>query len=229
MNKCKDEPKLFYRHIRGKMTNREVIKELAKDRITYKTAQEMSEKMNQSFKTVFCMEKEFTEPRGEVGVSGLKEVQVEKKELRRILEKLDIKKAMRPYGVSNWILKEYREELVEFVCDVIGISLMERTVPKEWKRARTVPIYKGGVKTEPLNYRQVSLTSIVGKICKMVFRERWVQYLEENEVVSNFQYEFRKARLCVTNLLSFYTRVIDAIDERDGWVDTVYLNIKKGF
>ena len=31
------------------------------------------------------------------------------------------------------------------------------------------------------------------------------------------------------NLLSFYTRVIDAIDERDGWVDTVYLDIKKAF
>ena len=86
-------------------------------------------------------------------------------------------------------------------------------MPKEWKRARTVPIYKGGVKTEPLNYRQVLLTSIVGKISKMVFRERWVQYLEENDIVSNCQYGFRKARSCITNLLSFNTRVIDAIDE----------------
>ena len=53
--------------------------------------------------------------------------------------------------------------------------------------------------------------------------------MEENEVVSDCQYGFRRARSCITNLLRFYTRVIDAIDERDGWVDTVYLNIKKGF
>ena len=91
MNKCKDEPKLFYRHIRGKVTNREVIEELEKDGITCRTAQEISEIMNQSFKTVFCVEKEFTEPRGKVGVSGLKEVQVERKEIKRILENLDIK------------------------------------------------------------------------------------------------------------------------------------------
>ena len=77
------------------------------------TAQEMSEIMSQSFKTVFCMEKEFTEPRGEVGVSGLKEVQAERKEIKRILEKLDIRKAMAPDGVSNWIWKECREGLVE--------------------------------------------------------------------------------------------------------------------
>ena len=44
--------------------------------------------------------------------------------------------------------------------------------------------------------------------------------MEENEVVSNCQYGFRKARSCITNLLSFYTRAIDAVDERDGWVDT---------
>ena len=73
----------------------------------------------------------------------------------------------------------------------------------------------------------MSLTSVVGKICEMVISERWVQYLEKNEVVSNCQYGLRKARSCITNLLSFYTRVIDAIDERDGWVDTVYLDIKK--
>ena len=33
----------------------------------------------------------------------------------------------------------------------------------------------------------------------------------------------------MTNLLSFYTRVIDVVQERDGWVDTVYLDIKKAF
>ena len=70
VNKCKDEPKPFYRHIRGKMINREVIEELGKDGITYRTAQEMSEIMNQSLKTVFCMEEEFSEPRSELGVSG---------------------------------------------------------------------------------------------------------------------------------------------------------------
>ena len=71
VDKCKDELKLFYRHIGGKKMNREVIKELEKDGITCKTAQELSEIMNQNFKTVFCVEEHFTEPRGKVGVSGL--------------------------------------------------------------------------------------------------------------------------------------------------------------
>ena len=102
----------------------------------------MNEIMNQGFKTVFCVEEAFTEPRGDVGVSGLKEVQVERKEIKIILEKLDIKKAMGLDGVLNWTLKECSKELVESVWDVINTSFMEGIVPKKWKGANIVLIYK---------------------------------------------------------------------------------------
>ena len=43
-------------------------------------------------------------------------------------------------------------------------------------------IYKSGCKMEPLNYRPVSLTSILCKICEEVIKERWVAHLEEENV-----------------------------------------------
>ena len=69
----------------------------------------------------------------------------------------------------------------------------------------------------------------MSKICEIIINEQWVKYLEENKIVTNNQYGFRKGRSCVTNLLSFYTRVIEVVDNRDGWVDAVYLDIKKAF
>ena len=125
--------------------------------------------------------------------------------------------------------KKCREQLVEPIWNVINSSLKEGKVPREWKRANIIPIYKGGKKTEPLNYRPVSLTSVVSKICEVIIKQQWVKYLEEDKIVTNNQYGFRKGRSCVTNLLSFYTRVIDVVDNRDGWVDAVYLDIKKAF
>ena len=53
--------------------------------------------------------------------------------------------------------------------------------------------------------------------------------MEENEIITNSQFGFRKGRSCVTNLVSFYTRVIEGIQAREGWVDVVYLDIKKAF
>ena len=56
-----------------------------------------------------------------------------------------------------------------------------------------------------------------------------MRYLEDNGVISNRQFGFRQGKSCVTNLLSFYTWVIEGIENRDGWVDAVYLDNKKAF
>ena len=46
---------------------------------------------------------------------------------------------------------------------------------------------------------------------------------------NNRQFEFRTWKSCVTNSLISYWRVIDITQERDGWVDCIYLDLKKAF
>ena len=86
-----------------------------------------------------------------------------------MLEDLEDDKAMGPDEVSGRLLKVCREELIEPIYD-ISCSLETGEVPVEWKRAEVVPIYKSGSKEEPLNYRPVSLTSVVCKICERVIK-----------------------------------------------------------
>ncbi len=229
VKRCEEEPRLFYRYINGKMSCKETIDKLIEGDNVYETAQEMSEIMNESFKSVFTLEENFEEPNFEVQQQGISNIVVQKQKINNLLEKLDVRKAMGPDGVSAWTLRECREQLVEPIWYVINSSLKEGRVPKQWKRANIVPIYKGGKKTEPQNYRPVSLTSVVGKICEIVIKEKWVEYLEKNAIINDCQFGFRQERSCVTNLLSFYTRVIDEVQGRDGWVDTVFLDIKKAF
>ena len=57
--------------------------------------------------------------------------------------------------------------------------------------------------------------SVVSKICEVLIEEKWERYLEDNRVISNRQFVFRQGKSCVTNLISFYTRVIEGIDNRD--------------
>ncbi len=47
--------------------------------------------------------------------------------------------------------------------------------------------------------------------------------------INEQQFGFREGRSCVTNLISFYSRVIDIVQERDGWADCVYVDLKKAF
>ena len=74
----KKKPKLFYRYINGKMTSKETIDKLTKEGKVYQTAEEMSELMNESFRSVFSVEMDFTEPYSEVQQRGMQEVSVQR-------------------------------------------------------------------------------------------------------------------------------------------------------
>ncbi len=53
--------------------------------------------------------------------------------------------------------------------------------------------------------------------------------MEDKDILTTCQFGFRKGRSCVTNLLCYYSRVIDIIQERDGWADCIYLDLRKVF
>ena len=61
-----------------------------------------------------------------------------------------------------------------------------------------MPIYKNGNKEKTLNYRPVSLTSIVCKICEKVIKKQWIEYLEREGIITDRQFGFRTGRSCVT-------------------------------
>ncbi len=68
------------------------------------------------------------------------------------------------------------------------------------------------------------------KICESIIKKKqWVEQLERKNMLNERQFGFRKGRSCVTNLLCFYSRGIDVVQERNGWVDCVYLDLKKTF
>ena len=119
--------------------------------------------------------------------------------------------------------------MAEPIHNIIECSIKRGKVLKDWKRADIMPIYKNGNKEEPLNYRSVSLTSIISKICEKVIKRQWTDYLEREGIISDRQFGFRTGKSCVTNLLSFYSKVIDITQERDGWANCIYLDLKKAF
>ena len=232
IDKCKEEPKLFYKHLKRKLNRREDIKTIRENGQIYENDKDISEVMNNNFQKVFTKESEFCEREmrdGVVPVAAMEEVKVNKRELQELMKALDGTKSMGPDEVSGQILKECHEELIEPIFEIINYSIQTGTVPQEWKRADIIPIFKSGNRQESLNYRPISLTSIVCKLCEKIIKKQWVKYLERQMLIIASQFGFIQGKSCVTNLLCFYSRVIDVIQERDGWVDCIYLDLKKAF
>jgi len=84
---------------------------------------------------------------------------------------------------------------------IFNRSLMEGRLPEDWKIATIIPIFKKGVRTDPGNYRPVSLTSVPYKLMERVLRSRILEAVERNNPLRKEQHGFRKGRSCLTDLL----------------------------
>ena len=230
IEKSEKEPKLFYDYINSRTKKKEQILTITDEGVTYDNEKDMSEILNKNFQSVFTKEPSFdTNQDTPTPKKRLREIKLTKKRVLEALKDLDKSKSMGPDEISPWILNECREVLCQPILMIFTNSLQQGKLPKIWKKANITPLYKKGNKSNPLNYRPVSLTSVVCKILEKLIREDWEKMLEEQNMLTEKQFGFRQGRSTVSNLLSFYDRVTDTIQKREGWVDCIYLDFSKAF
>ena len=144
------------------------------------------------------------------------------------LKALNTAKACGPDDCHPFFLKQCAEELYIPLSDIFQKSVSTGVLPHDWKLANVTCIFKKGVKSEPGNYRPVSLTSVVCKLLEKIIRHVIVQHLTIHNLLSDCQFGFRKNRNTVIQLLSVLEDWTEALD-KDLQVDTIYLDFKKAF
>ena len=89
-------------------------------------------------------------------------------------------------------------------------------------------MHKGGVKSNPANYRPVALTNHLTKIFERIIKKSLVKYLESNEIMNPTQHGFRQNRSTISQILTFYEDIISKLENGDE-VDAIYLDFSKAF
>ena len=102
------------------------------------------------------------------------------------------------------------------------------SVPSCWRDANVMPLFKGGVHSEPLNYRPISLTSVCCKTFERIVVSQLTVYLEENNLLSPYQFGFRSGRSVSDQLLYTYDYITQAYDGGLS-VDVIFFDFRKAF
>ena len=90
---------------------------------------------------------------------------------------------------------------------------MSLTAFDNLKIAKVVPIFKKGDKKEVNNYRPISLLTGISKILERIIYTRLINFLQVNDIFSNFQFGFRQKHSTSHALLTFIEKVTQAIDK----------------
>ena len=125
-------------------------------------------------------------------------------------------------------MKELSEEIAYPVTQIFNKSLKEGDVPLDWRTGNITPIFKKGSRSSAENYRPVSLTSQLSKVIESIIRDEVVQHLDRHNLIRDSQHGFRPGRSCTSNLLEFFDKVTEEINEK-GNVDVIFLDFAKAF
>ena len=93
-------------------------------------------------------------------------------------------------GLSPKILKETEEQISKPLAHVFKMSLQVRIVPLEWKEANIIPLFKKGSRNKSVNYRPVSLTSVLCKLLETIISDNMMDFLVKHKLLNTSQHGF---------------------------------------
>ncbi|XP_076448293.1 uncharacterized protein LOC143285011 [Babylonia areolata] len=134
--------------------------------------------------------------------------------VRKLLKGLNPSKAPRPDRITPRLLKEIADEIAPGLTLLFQSPINTGIVPKDWKRANVLPVFKKGERYRPENYRPISLTSVPCKILEHIVVSTIMGFAEANNILREEQHSFRRSRSCESQLL--------------GLADELSYNMEKG-
>ena len=93
-----------------------------------------------------------------------------------MLKGLNSAKATGLDNISARFLKDAADLIAPFIAHIINLSLEQGTVPDDMKHSKVIPLFKKGDRSDPDNYRTVSILSVVSKVLEKVVHEQLYQY-----------------------------------------------------
>ena len=102
-------------------------------------------------------------------------------------------------------------------------------MPELCKKALITPVYKGeGDKQDPGNYRPISILPLLGKCIEFFVNQDLINYINENKILSDRQFGFRKDNSTSYLMLELFDRIYSS-KEKGKKPAILFLDIKKAF
>ena len=117
---------------------------------------------------------------------------------------------------------------VTTVTCIFNKSYQTGQVPDDWLKANVVPVFKKGNKTDPVNYRPISLTCTCCKLMEHVVTSNIMRHATKNDILYPLQYGFRSGRSCETQLTGFISDLHNNL-QQGRQTDVIVLDMAKAF
>jgi hypothetical protein len=233
----KKEPAVFYKYAKSFSRESGIVGPLVEgDADPVSDKQQVAEVLGRQYSGVF------SSPRSEVDSAFveslssdspdpeqcLTDISVTLEDVRVALSSMTTSSAAGPDGIPPICFKKGGVAVMKALLNIFTESLETGEVPVIMKQAWISPIWKGGDRSSPANWRPVALTGHLTKLLERVVRSRIVTFMEENKLFDVSQHGARSGRSTITQLLAQHDRLLSLLED-GGNAEVVYLDFSKAF
>ena len=121
----------------------------------------------------------------------------------KIMKNIENSKAAGVDKLSCWFLKDGPNILTKPISALCNLSISQGVFPNACKVAKLKSFLKKGKKTDPSNYRPISLLPSISKIIERVIHDQTNAFLSDEDILYNYQSGFRgnhSTNLCLSFL-----------------------------
>ena len=144
------------------------------------------------------------------------------------LKSLNRKKATGLDEIPPCFLKDGARYIAKPLAHIINQLLASGIVLTEFKCGKVVPIYKSGNQTDIDNYRPITILPAISKALEKCVYSQTISYLEQNNLLSNQQFGFRKNHSTELAAILFLDNIRKEIDSGK-LCGAVFVDLYKAF
>ena len=148
--------------------------------------------------------------------------------LLKLTRSLILNKSTGPNSIPVYILKILKPFFSNWLSKIINLTFEVSIFPDFLKLAKIIPIHKRGCKLDHVNYRPISLLSVVSKIFEKVLYKRMYSFLSNEKLIFDKQYGFRSNYSTTHALISLTERLKTYLDSGH-IVAGVFIDLEKAF
>ena len=161
-------------------------------------------------------------------LNNLTDISCTANEVETLINLLNPNKATGPDDISNRMLKLVSKEVSTPLSILFNKSFNEGNFAMKWKESNVLPLHKKGDKSQPSNYRPISLLSNIAKLQERIVFKNIYNHLQDNNLLYKYQSGFLPNHSTTYQLIDIYHHVCQTFDN-DQFSCMIFCDMSKAF
>ena len=146
----------------------------------------------------------------------------------KTFKELNIKKTEDLWGISTNIIKPVMPTIAPYLAFIFNQCIDDKQFPTLMKYSKIIPLFKAGEKSDPSNFRPISILPVLSKIFEKIIFNQLLSHFTCNKLLHDKQFGFTKGRNTTDAGVALIKHIFDAWEEKQDAIG-IFCDLSKAF